>query len=253
MKLLRDTWLIFQRNLIAVLRNPVWVIIGLIQPILYLGLFAPLLDGIAASPGFPPGGALTVFLPGLLIQLALFGAAFVGFGLIPELRSGLIERMRVTPVSRLALFLGRAGRDILTLLVQAIVLVVVAIPFGLKVDLAGFLITLVLLILLGLVMTSFSYATALALKSEDALAPVLNTVVLPTMLLSGVLLPMTLAPAWLRAVSSANPLKHAVDATRALFTGHLSDPSVGRGLIIMAVLAVLAVWWAVQSFRQATA
>ena len=77
MKLLRDTWLIFQRNLVAILRNPVWVIIGLIQPILYLGLFAPLLDGIAKSPGFPPGGALTVFLPGLLIQLALFGAAFV--------------------------------------------------------------------------------------------------------------------------------------------------------------------------------
>ncbi|MFN8517247.1 MAG: ABC transporter permease [Thermomicrobiales bacterium] len=253
MKLLRDTWLIFQRNLVAILRNPVWVIIGLIQPILYLGLFAPLLDGIAKSPGFPPGGALTVFLPGLLIQLALFGAAFVGFGLIPELRSGLIERMRVTPVSRLALFLGRAGRDIVTLLVQAIVLVVVAIPFGLEVDLPGFLITLGLLILIGLVMTSFSYATALALKSEDALAPVLNTVVLPTMLLSGVLLPMTLAPRWLRILSSINPLKHAVDATRALFTGHLSDPSVTRGLGIMAILTILAVWWAVQSFRQATA
>ena len=245
MKTLHDTWLIFQRNLTAVLRNPVWVIIGLIQPILYLGLFAPLLDGIATGPGFPPGGALTVFLPGLLIQLALFGAAFVGFG--------LIERMRVTPVSRLALFLGRALRDILTLLVQACVLVLVALPFGLKVDFAGFLLTLVLLILLGLVMTSFSYATALALRSEDALAPVLNTVVLPTMLLSGVLLPMTLAPRWLRIVSSANPLKHAVDATRALFTGHLTDPSVPLGLGIMAVLAALAVWWAVQSFRQATA
>jgi len=253
MKLLRDTWLIFQRNLVAILRNPVWVIIGLIQPILYLGLFAPLLDGIAKSPGFPPGGALTVFLPGLLIQLALFGAAFVGFGLIPELRSGLIERMRVTPVSRLALFLGRAGRDIVTLLVQAIVLVVVAIPFGLEIDLPGFLITLGLLILIGLVMTSFSYATALALKSEDALAPVLNTVVLPTMLLSGVLLPMTLAPRWLRVLSSINPLKHAVDATRALFTGHLTDSSVVRGLGIMAILSIFAVWWAVQSFRQATA
>ena len=109
------------------------------------------------------------------------------------------------------------------------------------------------LILIGLVMTSFSYATALALKSEDALAPVLNTVVLPTMLLSGVLLPMTLAPRWLRVLSSINPLKHAVDATRALFTGHLTDSSVVRGLGIMAILSIFAVWWAVQSFRQATA
>lgn len=253
MRLLRDTWLIFQRNLMATLRNPVWVIVGLTQPLFFLVLFAPLLDSIAKAPGFPSGGSLNTFMPGLLIQLGLFGTAFVGFGLIAQLREGVIERLRVTPVSRLALLLGLALRDVLILLVQSTLLVAMGAPFGLKINYTGFFITLGLLALLGLMMCSCSYALALALKSEDALAPVLNSVTLPMMLLSGILLPMTLAPKWLRAVSNVNPLTHAVDASRALINGHLTDNAVARGLGVIAVLAVLAIWWAARSFRQATA
>lgn len=195
MKLIRDTWLLFARQMIGTLRNPVWVIIGLTQPILFLALFAPLLSSIAKTPGFPAGGALNVFIPGLLVQLGLFGTAFVGFGLIAELRAGVIERLRVTPVSRLALLLGRALRDIVILVVQSLLLVVAAIPFGITIHPLGILVMLCLLVLLGLVMVSCSYALALALKSEDALAPMLNSITLPLMLLSGILLPMSLAPA----------------------------------------------------------
>src|SRR6185503_7356449 len=111
----RDTWLMFRRYVGIFLQNPAWVVIGLSQPILYLLLFAPILKGIANAPGFPQGGAYNVFVPGLLIQLGLFGASGVGFGLISELREGVIERFRVTPVSRFALLLGRALRDVMVL------------------------------------------------------------------------------------------------------------------------------------------
>src|SRR5207302_11318619 len=106
--------------LILLVMSPAWVIIGLLPPILYLVLFAPLLKSIAAVPGFPRGGAYNVFVPGLLIQLGLFGASGVGFPLIAELRAGVVERFRVTPVSRLALLLGHALRDIFVLLVQSL-------------------------------------------------------------------------------------------------------------------------------------
>ncbi len=253
MKLLRDTWLLFSRQMITTLRNPVWMIIGLTQPILFLTLFAPLLDSVAKTPGYPSGGALNVFIPGLLVQLGLFGTAFVGFGLIAELRAGVIERLRVTPVSRLALLLGRALRDIVVMVVQSLLLVVAALPFGVSVHVLGMLVMLGLLVLLGLVMVSCSYAIALAVRSEDALAPILNSITLPLMLLSGILLPMSLAPAWLRDVAKVNPLSHAVDAARALFAGHVAESVVAQGLAIMAVMAALAVWWAARSFRQATA
>ena len=253
MKLLKDTWLVFQRHMAIFLQNPVWVIIGLIQPLLYLILFAPLLKSIAAMRGFPPGGAYNVFVPGLLIQLGLFSASSVGFGLIHELRIGVIERMRVTPVSRVALLLGRAFRDVFTLLVQALVIILLSLPFGLSIHVTGMVVVLGLLALIGMLFTSLSYAVALWLKSEDSYAPLVFTVTLPLLLLSGVLLPLSLAPDWLRAVAAADPLSYAVDAARAVFNDHLGDVSVIKGVAIMAALAALAVTAAARSFGRAVA
>jgi len=253
MKILRDTWLVFQRNLGLTLGNPAWTVIGLIQPILYLLLFAPLLKSIVTTPGFPSGGAYNIFVPGLLIQLGLFGTAFVGFTLIAELRYGLVERLQVTPVSRFALLLGRALRDILILLIQSLLLVLLSLPFGLEIHPAGLLVVLGLIALIGLLMASCSYALALWLKSEDAFAPLLTTITLPLLLLSGVLLPLSLAPVWLRRIAAVNPLSYAVDAARAIFNDHLGDASVVKGIAITAILAVIALIVSARSFGRTVA
>src|SRR5260370_21114860 len=144
MPLARDTWLVFGRYLYLFLRNPVWVIIGVIQPVFYLILFAPLLEGISKAPGFPQGGAYNVFVPGLLIQLGLFGASGVGFGLIAAVRSGVIERLRVTPVSRFALLFGRTARDIVIMVVQAAILILLSLPSGLTIHPLGIVLMLAL-------------------------------------------------------------------------------------------------------------
>ncbi len=253
MKLLRDTWLMFQRYVEILLRNPAWVVIGVLQPVMYLVLFAPLLKSMAATPGFPPGGAYNVFVPGLLIQLGLFGASGVGFGLIAELRAGVIERFRVTPVSRFALLLGRALRDILTLVVQGLILLLLSIPFGLQTSLSGVIVLLALVALIGLGMASIAYACALWLRSEDAYAPLVFSVSLPLLLLSGVLLPLSLAPKWLQNIAAANPLSYAVQAGRDLFNGHGGDPDVVKGLVIMAALALVGIWVGSRSFSRAVA
>jgi ABC-2 type transport system permease protein len=253
MKLLKDTWLMFNRYLLIFLRNPAWVAIGVIQPLLYLVLFAPLLKSLVHVQGFPAGGAYNVFVPGLLIQLGLFGASGVGFGLIAELRAGVIERFRVTPVSRFALLLGRALRDILTLVVQSLILLVLAIPFGLKPTFVGVIVMLGLVALIGLGMASLAYAAALALKSEDSYAPLIFTLSLPLLLLSGVLLPLNLAPQWLQDIAKANPLSYAVNAARDLFNGKGFDQAVLEGLVIMAALAVVGVVIGARRFTRAIA
>ena len=253
MKLLRDSWIMFQRYLAIFVHNPAWVIIGVVQPILYLLLFAPLLKSLTHTPGFPAGGAYNVFVPGLLIQLGLFGASGVGFGLIAELRAGVIERFRVTPVSRLALLLGRAARDILTLLIQSLILLLLAIPFGLQPTLSGVLIVLALVALVGLGMASVAYACALWLKSEDSYAPLVFTVSLPLLLLSGVFLPLSLAPDWLRTVANFNPLSYGVTAARDVFIGLGGDINVAKGVAIMAALAVVGVLIGARRFSRAIA
>ena len=248
MKLLRDTWLVFGRQIQLFLRNPVWLIVGIIQPVLYLLLFAPLLKPALGAK--TNAEAYQTFVPGLLVMLAIFGALFVGFGLIAELRAGVIERSRVTPVSRLALMLGRSLRDVVTLFFQALLITLLAIPFGLKVQLADLLLAFLLLGLVGLMLSALSNAIALKLRSEDALAPLMNGVAQPLLLLSGILLPLALAPVWLQRVADWNPSSWAVDASRALFAGDPGNSSVWRALLIVGVLTALSLTWAARSFAR---
>ena len=252
MKLLRDTWLIFTRSLRLTIRQPVWVFFGMMVPILYLVLFGPLLEGATQAAGTGTN-AFNWFVPGLLVQMAMFGAAFVGFGLIAELRYGVVERMRVTPMSRAAMLLGRSLRDIVIMIVQAAIMIGLAIPFGLEIDIVGVVVVLALLGLIGLAMAPLSYAGGLALKSEDAFAPVVNGISLPLLLLSGVLLPMTLAPDWLRFLSDLNPLTHAVNAARAVFNSDWGNPEIAVGVAIASAFAVFAVWVGSRAFSRAAA
>jgi ABC-2 type transport system permease protein len=253
MNALRDTWLIFRRAMRLSLRNPVWVILGLIQPVIYLTLFGPLLKRIARTPGFPHGSSWQIFVPGLLVQLGIFGAAFVGFGLVEEMRSGVIERMRVSPASRAALLCGRVLRDVVVLVVQGAILVLVALAFGLRAPVGGLLLGLAIVGLLGAAFASASYAAALVLGSEDALAALLNGIAVPLVLLSGILLPMSLAPGWLRTLSDINPLKHVVDGVRALFLGHVGSASAGWGVLATVCLVLAGVALGTRTFRRESA
>jgi len=251
--MLHDAMTIFRYQMRLLLREPIWIIVVMIQPLLYLALFAPLLDGIAKTPGFPPGDAWQVFVPGLLIQLGIFGSMFVGFGIIAEIRFGTVERMRVTPASRLGLLLGRVMRDTVVLLIQAALLTLIAIAFGLRVPALGALITVGIVGLLGVALSSLSYAAGLWLKSEDALAPLLNMISVPVLLLSGILLPMELAPRWLRTIASLNPFSHIVDAARVSFRGDFADSSLVVGLASAAILAVVSLAIATRTFQRESA
>jgi ABC-2 type transport system permease protein len=244
----RDTWLVFLRSIRPTLRNPAVIVFGLMQPLLFLLLFGPLLGG---------AGSWQWFVPGLIFQMGLFGTAYTGFALIPEIRSGALERMRVTPVHRMALLLGKVLNNAVQLLFQAILILVVALIFF---DLnppsfGGVVLSLLIVVLLGVTMAASSYAVALMLKSEEAFIPLLNTVLLPVLLLSGILIPITtgLAPGWLYTISRINPFTHVMDADRAAFRGDMSVDGLLTGSIVLLVMAALAVWWGARTFQRENA
>ena len=95
---LRDSTIVFRRQIRMNLRNPAWVIIGMLQPVLYLLLFGPLLKPLISQ--FGATNAYTFFVPGMLVQLGIFGAFVAGFSLIGEWREGVIEAERVASVSQ---------------------------------------------------------------------------------------------------------------------------------------------------------
>jgi ABC-2 type transport system permease protein len=246
--LLRDTGTVFWRAMRLSLRNPAWLVIMMMQPILYIVLFGPLLEPLSGQLGAE--NAYQFFVPGILVQLGIFGSLFVGFGLIAEYRAGVIESQRVTPASRTALLLGRVLRDVLVLVVQGVLLILVSLPLGLRAPLLGVVLTLSLIALLGAAFASVSYALALTLKSEDAFAPLLNAFVLPVLLLSGILLPMSLAPGWLQGVSDAIPIKHVVEGARDFFLGDYATSTAWWGVGLTAVLVVLGWGFGVRRFRR---
>jgi ABC-2 type transport system permease protein len=247
-----ETWVVFLRQMRGLLRNPVWVFFGLTQPILYLVLFGPLLKQIPTG-GLGGDAAWSVFVPGLLLQLGLFGAGFAGFGIIQELREGVVDRQRVTPALRLSLILGRCVSNVVTIGVQATLLTLVALPFGLSAPFAGVVLSVLLVSVLALGLSAASYAMGLILRDEDSFAPFVQGVMLPLLLLSGVLLPMSLAPTWLRRTSEINPLTHMVDGMRALFAGHYGDNDVWVGALLAAVVVTLLTFWGARTFQRQNA
>lgn len=246
----RETWIVFWRQLRIALRNPAWVIIGLAQPILYLALFGPLLVPLAEQ--FGADNAYAFFVPGLLVQLGLFGALFAGFSLIAEWRAGVVEAERVTPASRTALLLGRILRDVVQLLVQGIVLIALGYAFGLRASVGGMLFGLLLTVLLGAACAAGSNALALTTKSEDVMAPLLNSIAMPVLLLSGILLPMTLGPEWLQRVSDFMPTRYIVDAIRAAFVGDFTMTVLWGSIWAVAIFAVF-VFIGTRTFRKENA
>jgi ABC-2 type transport system permease protein len=242
MSFVRDTLMIFRRQERLALRNPAWVIIGLTQPILYLALFGPLLTKLPAATLGTTGNAYKFFVPGLLIQLGLFGSTFVGFAIISDWRAGVIERFRVTPVSRLAIMAGRVMRDVVTLVVQAAVLVLVGVAFGLRAPVAAVFIGFGFIVLVAIGLASLSYAIGLLVKSEDAFAPMVNTVVVPLLLLSGIFLPMTLGPGWLQAVARISPFRYIIDAMREAYAGLYFNTIMVEGIAVAVGMAALCLW-----------
>ncbi len=252
-KLLTESWVIGKNEILIQMRNPLWLFFGLFQPIVYLTLFSPFLSGITSAPGFPGGSAIQFFVPGLLIMNVLFGAGFAGFGLINQLRSGFIERIRVTPVSRLAIVIGLVLRSPLVTLVQSAILVVTAIFMGLDLSFWGAHILVLLMILIGLTMASISYTIALIVKDEGTLAAMTNFFTLPLMLLSGIMLPVAFAPKVIQNISAFDPFRYAVDAARALVNGDLGNDVVLVALAIFAVLSILSLTWFIRSMKDAVA
>jgi ABC-2 type transport system permease protein len=250
-KTLKEAWVIGKNEILIQARNPLWLFFGLFQPIVYLLLFSPFLSGIANAPGFPAENAIQFFVPGLLIMNILFGASFAGFGLINQLRSGFIERIRVTPVSRLAIVIGLVLRAPVVVLVQSAVLVLVAIFMGFRLDFWGAHIIILLMILIGITMASISYTIALIAKDEGTLAAITNFFTLPLMLLSGIMLPITFAPKLIRNISVADPFRYAVDAFRALANGNIGDSSVLTAVLVFLILGVLALTWFIRSMKDA--
>lgn len=239
MKLARDTWLTFQYEARQLIHNPLSVVIALLQPITYLLIFTPFLKSVLHVSTYR--GAFAVYVPSLFCAMGLFSGLFSGFALLEAIREGVIARFRVTPLSRVGLLLGRELTLVLQIGFQAVVITAVALVIGLRVPPANFLLAWVLLAMMVLLGVSISFALALFVPNENTLANLTNGVAQPLSLLAGVLIPLSVAPLWVRRVADWNPFAWGANGMRALFLGHIGTQVVWAAFVILTGLAAVAV------------
>jgi ABC-2 type transport system permease protein len=245
----RDVGIVMVRELRPVLHDPFSLIFGMIQPLVFLGLFGPLLAGsVGATVG---GDVWGWFVPAILVMTALFGTSTTGANLLFEFQTGAHERMLVTPLPRSSLLVGRALKEMVPLTGQAVVIVAVMLPFGLRVDGLGVLVGLVLLAVFGVGLGSLSYALAVAVRKQDWMFwAVQQTLLFPLMILSGMLLPLESGPAWMRVAAQFNPLTHVVAAERALFAGQFATGAVLAGVLSTAATAAVGLLVGIRVMRR---
>ena len=252
-KTLRDTQIVLVRELRPLSRDPFAIMFGMVQPLVFLGLYGPLLGGL---PGVGEESPWQWFVPGILVMMGLFGTSVVGSYLLSEMVTGSHERLLVTPLSRSALLVGRALKEIVTLLVQAAIIILIAVvfPIGFTLYPLGTVVGLILLVVFGIGLGSLSYALALAVKNREWMFwLVQQTLLFPLLLLSGMLLPLELGPEWLQIASRLNPLTYLVEAERALFSGDFSHPSVAFGAVAALAVAIVGLVVGTRAMQRAAA
>lgn len=248
--LIRDTGIVFTRELRPVIRDPFTVVFSMIQPLFFLALFAPLLADV---PNLGPGGALQWFVPGIVAMTCLFGASMTGSNLLFEMQTGSHERTLVTPLSRPSLLIGRALKEIVPVLIQAAVVVAIVTPFSFELHLPGILVGLVIMAVFCVGLGSLSYALALAAKGQDWIFwTVQQTFLFPVLLLAGMMLPLDGAPGWLQRLSDVNPLTYIVEAERDLFNGVFDAQSMLSGMLAAAVVCVGGVLVGTSAMRRSS-
>lgn len=247
-----QTFLLLQRHLKKTFSNPLWLFLGMLQPALYLLLYMPLLRNLGNTAALPLAQIAQIFVPGMIVIMGI-SSLFSGFGFIPEIRDGFITRLLVTPTSRVAILVSYILERVIALLLQVMILLVVAFLLGLRTSLMGIILTVLLVSLVGMSMAAISYIISISTKSEDTLASMVNTLYLPIMLLSGIMLPISLAPQWLKNAAAFNPFYYAVEAARSMFLGNFTSSNVIIGFVLMAALSVVSVVFAAKSLQKMAA
>jgi ABC-2 type transport system permease protein len=237
---LRQTWQVTLRGVRVLLRNPAYLLITLIQPVIWLLLFGALFKAVTRIPGFHGGSYVDFLTPGIVVMLAVSSAGWTGMGLIEDIDAGVMDRTLVSPVWRGALNAGMVVYAVLTIVVQTLLILGLALALGADFSgVGGVLILVLVAALLGAAFASLSNAVGVLARQRETLIGAVTFVLLPLTFLSSALMQQSLVPGWIRTVAKFNPVDWAVQAGRSAAVEKTDWSLVGTrlGLLVVLVLA----------------
>jgi ABC-2 type transport system permease protein len=258
MEFVTDSVTIWHRELIRFWRKKSRLVMSLVTPLIWMGLFAGLFQ--RAQPGFSFAGYSYVAYttPGIIAMGMLFSSIFSGMSIIFDRQFGLLREILVAPVHRAAFVVGKGLGGMTQSMIQGVVLLVIAVlgfgvrfqsPFG---PIGGFLIALGVMALIGMSIVNLGVAIAARLDSHEVFMIVSNFLVMPMFFLSGALYPTKSLPVAVQAFIALNPLRYGVDALRYTILGaEAAELNFGLDLAVLVGFTVFTAWLAGTLFKKA--
>jgi ABC-2 type transport system permease protein len=207
-----------------------------IQPTLWLLVFGETLSHLHAVP---TGGVpyLDYLAPGIMAQSALFIAIFYGIQIVWERDAGMLAKLLATPTPRTALVAGKAFAAGLRGASQALVVLALCAVMGIGLHWNPLrLLAAIVVVMLGAAFfATLSVSIAGLALTRERLMGIGQALTMPLFFASNALYPVSLMPAWLRAITVANPLRYQVDALRGLLLGTPARLALDVGVLVLAL------------------
>jgi ABC-2 type transport system permease protein len=238
-----QTWYMTQRQLTVFVKQPAYLAITLIQPVIWLFLFGALFRRTAELPGFGSGSYLGYLVPGVIVMSAVSANMWSGMGTLEEIERGTLNRFLVTPVNRSALLNGNVVSQAVTTAVQSVLIIALGSLGGAEYPggIAGLTVLVVAASVLGTVFGAFSNALGMLVRQRESIIGFNTFLLLPLTFLSSAFLPAALMPHWIQVVARFNPMNWALEAARSAMRSAPdwgSTASHGGWLLALAVVAV---------------
>ena len=206
-RLVPDTLVMAERNLVRLPRAPDLLLGFTVQPIMFVLLFVYVFGGAIETPGYDD--YVDFLIPGILAQNIAFGGFVTALGLAEDMTKGLIDRFRSLPTARASVLAGRTVADVVTNTLSIVVLLVTGLIIGFGFD-AGPLEVLAgvgLLLLFGYAFSWIFALIGLSVSSPEAANGIGFTLIFPITFISSAFVPVESMPAGLQEVAAANPAR----------------------------------------------
>ena len=250
-RLVTDTLIMAERNLIRLPRKPELLLAFTVQPIMFVLLCRYVVGGAIQTGGIP---YVDFLIPGIIVQNTAFGGFVTALGLNDDVHKGLIDRFRSLPMARPAVLAGRTLADVVTNLLSVCILVVTGLIIGFSFH-ASFIHVIAgfgLLLLWGYAFSwVFALVGLLASTPESANSAGFITV-FPLTFISSAFVPVSSMPSALRAFAQLNPFTVIVNAMRSLWIGTPAHNNVWGAIVWAIAIMVVFAPLAVLRYRSAT-
>jgi ABC-2 type transport system permease protein len=251
MTTLRHTWFMTMRQARNLMREPIWIVLLLVQPMVWLVLYGQLFRNVTKLGGFGTASYITFLAPAIVVMNAFFGATWSGMSMINDLDHKVVERFLAAPASRFAIVLSQIVRSALTAAIQALVILLIALALGVRVHtgVLGWLVIILAAILVNSAFAGISQAIALLTRREATMIAVANFIGLPLLFLSTTMIARAQMPGWMQFAARFNPVDWGVKAAREVVLPGTSWGSVGWYLLLLFLLSAATSAWATWTFR----